>query len=1338
MDLNVGRRWSLRKRKQVETPSTVPQTTSRKEAATTQRKDDASRSSPSKRRRSTRLVTTAKRPSDRDGDDMTGSEDLETAESGSSARGRYPTRSRSREPLAQDDGDVEDDDDDDESSSNEEAEDADTSGRRYPQRVRKADVKFGQEVEEDDSEEEESEDESAPRQSRRTRRPVVRMNIQALGRGSGSPAVDSRRNEEHGFERQMRRAESRFDARKRQRRGPPVFRGDRIILQPKPRGGRGRGRDYNRRARRDRDEYRHRSFGGNGSSSSDDDSNMARAFGGVAPSPRRGDRRHRSSGSSSAPRAINGGGDAGGDVLRADAAPLEIDKSINWSSIGGLESHIDSLKEMVLLPLLYPEAFTRFGIQPPRGVLFYGPPGTGKTLMARALVNECSVGDKRVSFFMRKGADVLSKWAGEAEKQLRILFDEARKRQPSIIFFDEIDGLAPVRSSKQDQHHSSIVSTLLALMDGLDSRGQVVVIGATNRIDSIDPALRRPGRFDRELAFNLPTRAARESILGIATKAWTPPLSSLFKKELARQTVGYCGADIKSLCSEAAIGALRRSFPLIYKSTEKLVIDPASVRVTIADFTTAMAAVTPASQRNASTFAAPLSSSSPKYKVLSAALAQFTECLAKEARGLAPASELESAASSSSASSSSSSSSSSASSSSAAVETASVGATSSSLPPSELALAALEEADPEDPLLLAAIYEEPTSTADEARMLESVRRVFRQGASGSGTSAKVVHSRRRQTRAVFCGDPGNGQEALAAAVLHSLEDLPTFPLDLPGLIADAAHPNAAEACIMRMRSAQRSAPSVVYLPFAAAWWMEAGEAMRSALRMALRAVPASCPLIFLASADLPFDEMDATLRDLLIPCQQRSGPFALLDEVVQHVHHLSAPTFEDRSAIFAPLEERLVEVWTVDPIATATVDSDGIETRERILARRTTRETAPLVVAALPAPVARVTDPAELKQIRKAEEQTLRELRIILRRCLRTLCKERRFVLFVEPVDEEEVPDYREIIATPMCLEYMMEKVDDAEYDSLEAFMSDLDLIANNAKAYNPMNAQDGAARQWAKSEFKRGRKIISNAIDMQDVASAFVANCEDQLGYQLFAKCREIEAARAGHVLAQRNSSTPRDSLASITVDRNPPKSAVRFAPVAEEEEDIEWQTSGHRFIGQRVCRSFDGEPPIFEKRLAHGVITKWAPESEPGLKDDLWHMTHDDGDREDLEEYEVVAAIAEEGRCGNNSREARLARRRIVNSTRLANRNDAEEEEEEEEEEDGMDEEETTTVAAAAAAAVASQEEEEEEPEQATRPRTDVYSWPYVLDASIDEDTVRERVSPMISEIVRSMDGL
>lgn len=288
----------------------------------------------------------------------------------------------------------------------------------------------------------------------------------------------------------------------------------------------------------------------------------------------------------------------------ADADPLGVDMHVDFSKVGGLADHINQLKEMVQLPLLYPELFQRFKLTPPRGVLFHGPPGTGKTLLARALANSIGSGGRKITFYMRKGADALSKWVGEAERQLRQLFDEARKTQPSIIFFDEIDGLAPVRSSKQDQIHASIVSTLLALMDGMDGRGQVIVIGATNRPDSVDPALRRPGRFDREFYFGLPDIDARKSIIDINTKEWG--LTDDFKQSLAENTKGYGGADLRALCTEAALNAIQRTFPQIYSSEQKLVVDPTKISIHATDFMRSIKNMTPSSERSASSGAAPL------------------------------------------------------------------------------------------------------------------------------------------------------------------------------------------------------------------------------------------------------------------------------------------------------------------------------------------------------------------------------------------------------------------------------------------------------------------------------------------------------------------------------------------------------------------------------------------------------------------------------------------------------------------------------------------------------------------------------------------------------------
>jgi SpoVK/Ycf46/Vps4 family AAA+-type ATPase len=332
------------------------------------------------------------------------------------------------------------------------------------------------------------------------------------------------------------------------------------------------------------------------------------------------------------------GGSAPSAADLGDVTALAVDPSITFDAVGGLPSHLLTLRECVLVPLLYPALMERLQLRPPRGMLFVGPPGTGKTLVARALANEGRRNGRNITFFMRKGADILSKWVGESERQLRLLFDEARRRQPSVIFFDEIDGLAPVRHSKQEQSHAALVSTLLALLDGLDDRGQVIVIGATNRVDTVDPALRRPGRFDRELFFPLPDAPGRRHILSIllrkykldndphinpqpvtttaATKntvaasspaeaaaatpvnfgrsprsaqpALPPPAaitsSSVVAESgrdfhrvverLVAETHGFSGADLAALATEAALCALRRAVPQIYATSDRLVLPP--------------------------------------------------------------------------------------------------------------------------------------------------------------------------------------------------------------------------------------------------------------------------------------------------------------------------------------------------------------------------------------------------------------------------------------------------------------------------------------------------------------------------------------------------------------------------------------------------------------------------------------------------------------------------------------------------------------------------------------------------------------------------------------------
>ncbi|XP_020281876.1 ATPase family AAA domain-containing protein 2-like isoform X2 [Pseudomyrmex gracilis] len=269
----------------------------------------------------------------------------------------------------------------------------------------------------------------------------------------------------------------------------------------------------------------------------------------------------------------------------------------DFSCIGGLEKHIRIVKEMVMFPLMYGDVYAKFNLRPPRGLLFYGPPGTGKTLVASALATECSNSERKVSFISRKGSDCLSKWVGESEKKLEKIFSLAQQTKPCVIFFDEVDGLAPVRSSRQDFVHASVVSTLLALMDGLENNSEIIVIGSTNRIDAIDPALRRPGRFDRELYFPLPCYSARKEILSVHIKSWKQKPTQKFLAYLASKTLGFCGSDLQALCAEAVMCCIRRNYPQIYTSKSKYHINERHLKVEKEDFLKARQNIVPASHR---------------------------------------------------------------------------------------------------------------------------------------------------------------------------------------------------------------------------------------------------------------------------------------------------------------------------------------------------------------------------------------------------------------------------------------------------------------------------------------------------------------------------------------------------------------------------------------------------------------------------------------------------------------------------------------------------------------------------------------------------------------------
>ncbi|KAJ8612243.1 hypothetical protein CTAYLR_002883 [Chrysophaeum taylorii] len=290
-----------------------------------------------------------------------------------------------------------------------------------------------------------------------------------------------------------------------------------------------------------------------------------------AKSPRKRATKESDEESESEAAALFGGSRRSKSEARQEDPPRRAEVSAAASpfdGIAGLAAQRAALEEMVLLPLRHPGLFESLGVGPPRGVLFHGPPGTGKTALAREVARACARESTKVSFFARKGGDLLNKYVGEAERALTTLFEEARRGAPSIIFFDEIDGLAPCRNRTVDNdqaNQDSVVATLLALMDGLDDRGDVVVIGSTNRPDAVDPALRRPGRFDRELEFSPPDLDDRAAIVKLHSRHWKRRPSDGLVLDVARRADGLCGADLKQLCAEAAIAALRRHRPDLFR-----------------------------------------------------------------------------------------------------------------------------------------------------------------------------------------------------------------------------------------------------------------------------------------------------------------------------------------------------------------------------------------------------------------------------------------------------------------------------------------------------------------------------------------------------------------------------------------------------------------------------------------------------------------------------------------------------------------------------------------------------------------------------------------------------
>jgi transitional endoplasmic reticulum ATPase len=279
-------------------------------------------------------------------------------------------------------------------------------------------------------------------------------------------------------------------------------------------------------------------------------------------------------------------GTSGGDE------PVATPPAVTYEDVGGLDDELERVREMIELPMRHPELFQTLGIEPPKGVLLHGPPGTGKTLMAKAVANEIDAHFQTIS-----GPEIMSKYYGESEERLREVFEDAEENAPAIVFVDELDSIAPKREEVSGDVERRVVAQLLSLMDGLEERGRITVIGTTNRVDAVDPALRRPGRFDREIEIGVPDRDGREEILQIHTRGM-PLGEDVDLERYAENTQGFVGADLESLAKESAMGALRRVRPDLDLDGEEIpaeVLD--EIEVTAGDFREALRGIEPSAMR---------------------------------------------------------------------------------------------------------------------------------------------------------------------------------------------------------------------------------------------------------------------------------------------------------------------------------------------------------------------------------------------------------------------------------------------------------------------------------------------------------------------------------------------------------------------------------------------------------------------------------------------------------------------------------------------------------------------------------------------------------------------
>jgi len=681
------------------------------------------------------------------------------------------------------------------------------------------------------------------------------------------------------------------------------------------------------------------------------------------------------------------------DETEMDIQTAKINPDINFNSVGGLSAHLQTIQEMIILPMLYPDLYSKFNISASKGIIFHGPPGTGKTLMARALATECNnfakqIG-KKISFYVRKGSDIYSKWIGETEKNLKKLFDTAEQNKPSIIFFDEIDGFASSRNSNSDHVHNSAVATFLALLDGMESRGDIVVIGATNRLDSIDAALRRPGRFDRELLFDLPGEKERADIIKICTKKWVPSLSEEFITLLSRKTINYCGADLKEMCNQAVLNSVRTCYPQIYNSSKRLKIDKSKIYPRIADFINAMKAINPAqkSPNNLGICQSVDTECGPIRHLIERQVLAFKERL------------------------------------------------------KEMYLSGTDDFDDAE-FNQVKIFKVPGETDssdakdENVSFKKAVNPFFRTGIYISGL---------------------NNDGFLHYFIPEVLKSLSQLKLHMTKInfedILLAADPIM--ELLSKLAQFQRHSPKMLIV---------------SGVKKILNGEQYNTHIfnVFLAQIKIlkPNDEFAIVLYDQ----EEPKLPFELTEIVNFTRMNFIAPSIDQiRKYLVEILSNKIYAL----PVGEYTFAEENLPEDENAF-KQMSDETREYVVS--------------------RKDKALRRLRLYLRDVTYSILKERKFAVFIKPVDPNEVEDYYDIIENPICVTQILQKVDLDIYQSISDFQEDIQLIVANALEYNPAQGEHMVIRHRACDlrdhieEFIDGTRDKNFEQELEEALDAFKA----------------------------------------------------------------------------------------------------------------------------------------------------------------------------------------------------------------------------------------------------------